>query len=162
MGVVHGVRSFLPHIRAHGEGGHIVNTASMAGMINGMGFSPYAATKFAVVSMSEGLAPQLKPLGIGVSVLCPGFVRTGIGESGRNRPNRYGPTQALDPNSPAAAMVAEIARRLQDGLEPSVVAAKVLDAVRNDELYVFTHPEMRQPLDERFQAIQAAMDKAAR
>jgi NAD(P)-dependent dehydrogenase (short-subunit alcohol dehydrogenase family) len=162
MGVVHGVRSFLPHIRSHGEGGHIVNTASMAGMINGMGFSPYAATKFAVVSMSEGLAPQLKPLGIGVSVLCPGFVRTGIGESGRNRPDRYGPTQPLDPNSPAATMVAEIARRLQDGLEPSVVAAKVLDAVRNDELYVFTHPEMRQPLDERFQAIQAAMDKAAR
>ena len=162
MGVVHGVRSFLPHIRSHGEGGHIVNTASMAGMINGMGFSPYAATKFAVVSMSEGLAPQLKPLGIGVSVLCPGFVRTGIGESGRNRPDRYGPTQPLDPNSPAATMVAEIARRLQDGLEPSVVAAKVLDAVRNDELYVFTHPEMRDEVDERFAAIQAAMDKAAR
>jgi len=162
MGVVHGMRSFLPHIRGHGEGGHIVNTASMAGMINGMGFSPYAATKFAVVSMSEGLAPQLKPLGIGVSVLCPGFVRTGIGESGRNRPDRYRPPQPLDPNSPAAAMVAEIARRLQAGLEPSVVAAKVLDAVRNDELYVFTHPEMREPLDERFKAIQAAMDKAAR
>ena len=162
MGVVHGVRSFLPHIRGHGEGGHIVNTASMAGMINGMGFSPYAATKFAVVSMSEGLAPQLKPLGIGVSVLCPGFVRTGIGESGRNRPDRYGPAQPLDPNSPAAAMVAEIARRLQAGLEPSVVAAKVLDAIRNDELYVFTHPEMREFLDERFAAIQAAMDKAAR
>ena len=162
MGVVHGVRSFLPHIRGHGEGGHFVNTASMAGMINGMGFSPYAATKFAVVSMSEGLAPQLKPLGIGVSVLCPGFVRTGIGESGRNRPDRYGPAQPLDPNSPAAAMVAEIARRLQAGLEPSVVAAKVLDAIRNDELYVFTHPEMREFLDERFAAIQAAMDKAAR
>jgi len=162
MGVVHGVRSFLPHIRGHGEGGHIVNTASMAGMINGMGFSPYAATKFAVVSMSEGLAPQLKPLGIGVSVLCPGFVRTGIGESGRNRPDRYGPTQPLDPNSAAAVMVAEIARRLQAGLEPAVVAAKVLDAIRNDELYVFTHPEMREPLDERFKAIQAAMDKAAR
>jgi NAD(P)-dependent dehydrogenase (short-subunit alcohol dehydrogenase family) len=162
MGVVHGVRSFLPHIRAHGEGGHFVNTASMAGMINGMGFSPYAATKFAVVSMSEGLAPQLKPLGIGVSVLCPGFVRTGIGESGRNRPDRYGPPQPLDPNSPAAAMVAEIARRLQAGLEPSVVAAKVLDAIRNDEFYVFTHPEMREPIDERFAAIQAAMDRAAR
>src|SRR5882757_5046642 len=148
MGVVHGVRSFLPHIRAHGEGGHIVNTASMAGMINGMGFSPYAATKFAVVSMSEGLAPQLKALGIGVSVLCPGFVRTGIGESGRNQTDRYGPTPPLDLNSPAAAMVAEIARRLQAGLEPTVVAAKVLDAIRNDELYVFTHPEMREFLDE--------------
>jgi NAD(P)-dependent dehydrogenase (short-subunit alcohol dehydrogenase family) len=162
MGVVHGIRSFLPHIRGHGEGGHIVNTASMAGMINGMGFSPYSATKFAVVSMSEGLAPQLNSLGIGVSVLCPGFVRTGIGESGRNRPDRYGPTPPLDPTSPAAAVVAEIARRLQAGLEPAVVAAKVLDAIRNDELYVFTHPEMREPLDERFAAIQAAMEKAAR
>ena len=118
MGVLHGIRTFLPHIRAHGEGGHIVNTASMAGMINGMGFSPYSASKFAVVSMSEGLAPQLKPLGIGVSVLCPGFVRTGIGESGRNRPQRYGPTPTLDPASPAAAVVAEIARRLQAGLDP--------------------------------------------
>src|SRR5450631_3883052 len=162
MGVVHGIRSFLPHIRAHGEGGHIVNTASMAGMINGMGFSPYSANKFAVVSVSEGHASQLKPLGIGVSVLCPGFVRTGIGESGRNRPDCYGSTQPLDPNSPAAAMVAEIARRLQAGLEPAVVAAKVLDAIRNDELYVFTHPEMREPIDERFAAIQAAMDRAAR
>src|ERR1700687_5079442 len=154
MGVVHGIRSFLPHIRAHGEGGHIVNTASMAGIINGMGFSPYSATKFAVVSMSEGLAAQLKPLGIGVSVLCPSFVRTGIGESGRNRPQRYGPTQALDPASPVAAIVAEIARRLQDGLDPAAVAAHVLDAIRNDELYVFTHPNMREGVDERFVAIQ--------
>jgi NAD(P)-dependent dehydrogenase (short-subunit alcohol dehydrogenase family) len=159
MGVLHGIRSFLPHIRAHGEGGHIVNTASMAGMINGMGFSPYAASKFAVVSMSEGLATQLKPLGIGVSVLCPSFVRTGIGDSGRNRPQRYGPTQPLDPASPAAAMVAEIATRLQAGLDPAAVAARVLDAIRNDELYVFTHPNMRSGVDERFAAIQAAMGK---
>src|SRR5580700_2106439 len=77
MGVLHGIRSFLPHIRAHGEGGHIVNTASMAGMNSGLGFSPYAASKFAVVGMSEGLAAQLKPFGIGVSVLCPSYVRTG-------------------------------------------------------------------------------------
>jgi len=162
MGVLHGIRTFLPHMRAHGEGGHIVNTASMAGMISGMGFSPYSASKFAVVCMSEGLAPQLKPLGIGVSVLCPGFVRTGIGESGRNRPQRYGPTPTLDPASPAAAFVAEIARRLQAGLEPVAVAARVLAAIRNDELYVFTHPEMRGEVEQRFAAIQAAMDKAAR
>jgi NAD(P)-dependent dehydrogenase (short-subunit alcohol dehydrogenase family) len=56
MGVLHGIRTFLPHIRAHGEGGHIVNTASMAGMVSGLGFSPYSASKFAVVTMSEGLA----------------------------------------------------------------------------------------------------------
>jgi NAD(P)-dependent dehydrogenase (short-subunit alcohol dehydrogenase family) len=71
MGVLHGIRSFLPHIRAHGEGGHIVNTASMAGMDSGLGFSPYVASKFAVVGLSEGLVTQLEPLGIGVTVLCP-------------------------------------------------------------------------------------------
>jgi NAD(P)-dependent dehydrogenase (short-subunit alcohol dehydrogenase family) len=162
MGVLHGIRSFLPHIRGHGEGGHIVNTASMAGMHGGLGFSPYAASKFAVVAMSEGLAMQLKPLGIGVSVLCPSYVRTAIGASGRNRPQRYGSTPALDPTSPAAAIVAEIARRLQAGLDPAAVAGRVLDAIRNDEFYVFTHPNMREEVDERFAAIQAAMDKVDR
>ena len=159
MGVVHGIRSFLPHIRAHGEGGHIVNTASMAGMNGGLGFSPYAATKFAVVAMSEGLAIQLKPHGIGVSVLCPSYVRTRIGESGRNRQPRYGETPRLDPASPSGQMVAEIARRLDAGLEPSDVAARVLSAVSEDALYVFTHPNMREEVDERFAAIQAAMDR---
>ena len=159
MGVLHGIRSFLPHIRGHGEGGHFVNTASMAGMESGLGFSPYGASKFAVVGMSDGLAAQLRPLGIGVSVLCPSFVRTRIGESGRNRPQRYGPTPSLDPNSPAAAVVAEITSRLQAGLDPAAVAERVLDAIRNDELYVFTHPNMRGEVDERFAAIQAAMDK---
>ena len=159
MGVLHGIKSFLPHIRAHGEGGHIVNTASMAGMENGLGFSPYGASKFAVVSMSEGLAAQLKPHGIGVSVLCPSYVRTRIGESGRNRPGRYGPSQPLDPASPAAAMVAEIARQLEAGLEPAAVAARVLSAIRDDELYIFTHPGMRAEVEPRFAAILAAMDK---
>src|SRR5260221_6401628 len=89
MGVLHGIRSFLPHIRAHGEGGHIVNTASMAGMNGGLGFSPYVASKFAVVAMSEGLAMQLQPVWIGVSVLCPRFVRTRIAEGGRHPAPRY-------------------------------------------------------------------------
>jgi NAD(P)-dependent dehydrogenase (short-subunit alcohol dehydrogenase family) len=160
MGVLHGIRTFLPHIRAHGEGGHIVNTASMAGMVNNMGFSPYAATKFAVVAMSEGLRMRLQPLGIGVSVLCPDFVRTRIGESGRNRPDRYGPVQPLDPASPTAAMVAEIARQIAAGIDPANVAARVLNAIREDELYIFTHPNMRAGVDERFAAIQAAMDQA--
>ncbi|MGA7807951.1 SDR family NAD(P)-dependent oxidoreductase [Bradyrhizobium sp.] len=159
MGVVHGIRSFLPHIRAHGEGGHIVNTASMAGLTAGYGFSPYAASKFAVVAMSEGLALQLKPHGIGVSVLCPSYVRTRIGESGRNRLPRYGEAPRLDPASPAGLMLAEIDRRLAGGLEPSDVAARVIAAIRQDELYVFTHPNMREEVDQRFAAIQAAMDR---
>ena len=158
MGVVHGIRSFLPHIRSHGEGGHIVNTASMAGMQGGLGFSPYGASKFAVVSLSEGLNMQLKPHGIGVSVLCPSYVRTKIGESGRNRPQRYGATLPLDPLSPAAAMVAEIARNLQAGLDPADVAARVIAAIRDDRLYIFTHPGMRAEVEDRFAAILAAMD----
>ena len=163
MGVLHGIRTFLPHIRAHGEGGHIVNTASMAGMNSGLGFSPYVASKFAVVGMSEGLAMQLKPLGIGVSVLCPGFVHTRISESGRNRPERYGPTHRPDPASPAGMLTAQIAALIQSGLDPSDVAAQVLTAIREDEFYVFTHhsAEWRAELEERFTAILAAMDKAA-
>ena len=159
MGVLHGIRSFLPHIRAHGEGGHIVNTASMAGMENGLGFSPYGASKFAVVSMSEGLAMQLEPHGIGVSVLCPSFVRTRIGESGRNRPGRYGQSQPLDPASPAAAMVAEIATQIEAGIDPATVAARVLTAIRENELYIFTHPGMRAKVEARFAAILTAMDR---
>jgi NAD(P)-dependent dehydrogenase (short-subunit alcohol dehydrogenase family) len=161
MGVLHGIRSFLPHIRAHGEGGHFVNTASMAGMNSGLGFSPYVASKFAVVGISEGLATQLKPLGIGVTVLCPGFVRTRIGESGRNRPERYGASQTPDPASPAGLLLAHITERLLAGLDPADVAARVLDAIREEELYVFTHPEMRDEVEDRFAAIMAAMDKAA-
>jgi NAD(P)-dependent dehydrogenase (short-subunit alcohol dehydrogenase family) len=163
MGVLHGIRAFLPHIRGHGEGGHIVNTASMAGMNGGLGFSPYTASKFAVVGMSEGLAQQLKPHGIGVSVLCPHFVRTRIGESGRNRPERYGARQAPpDPASPNGQMLAFISASIAAGLDPSDVAGRVLAAIREDELYVFTHPDMRNAVDARFAAIQAAMDGVAR
>jgi NAD(P)-dependent dehydrogenase (short-subunit alcohol dehydrogenase family) len=163
MGVLHGIRTFLPHIRAHGEGGHIVNTASMAGMESGLGFSPYAASKFAVVNMSEGLAKTVAPLGIGVTVLCPGFVRTQIWESGRNRPERYGPSLTPDPASSGGRMLAQLIEHGQSGLDPSDVAAQVLSAVRRNELYVFTHhsAEWRAGLKERFDAILTAMDEAA-
>jgi NAD(P)-dependent dehydrogenase (short-subunit alcohol dehydrogenase family) len=161
MGVLHGVRSFLPHMRAHGEGGHFVNTASMAGMNGGLGFSPYVASKFAVVGMSEGLAMQLQPHGIGVTVLCPHFVRTGIGASGRNRQPRYGEGPTLEPGSAAADLLAELARRIEAGLEPAEVAARVLSAVRNNELYVFTHANMREQVEDRFAAILQAMDRGS-
>jgi NAD(P)-dependent dehydrogenase (short-subunit alcohol dehydrogenase family) len=159
MGVVHGIRTFLPHMRAHGEGGHIVNTASMAGMVSGSWFAPYGASKFAVVTMSETLAIQLKPLGIGVSVLCPEFVRTRIMASERNRPQRYGPRQTADPAGPAGQVRAWLNECVQSGIDPSDVARRVLEAIGNDELYVFTHPHMRTAVEQRFTAILAAMDK---
>jgi len=163
MGVLHGIRTFLPHIRAHGEGGHIVNTASMAGLQSGLGFNPYSTSKFAVVNMSEGLAMQVKPLGIGVTVVCPGFVRTRISESARNRNPRYGQAPKLDPASPAGILTARLAELSQSGLDPSDVAAQVLTAIREDELYVFTHYDAswRGEVDARFAAILAALDKAA-
>src|SRR3954464_562417 len=159
MGVFHGIHSFLPHLRAHGEGGHIVNTASMAGMNGGLGFSPYVASKFAVVGMSEGLAMQLTPHGIGVTIVCPHFVRTQTGASGRNRQPRYGEGPTLEPGSPATDLLAELARRIEAGLEPAAVAAQVLAAVRNNQLYVFTHSNMREQVADRFAAIQQAMDQ---
>jgi NAD(P)-dependent dehydrogenase (short-subunit alcohol dehydrogenase family) len=155
MGVVHGLRAFLPHMRGHLEGGHIVNTASMAGMLSdgGMGLSPYTASKYAVVALSEGLRAELEPHGIGVTVLCPGFVQTSIAEAGRNRPARYGAHAPVA--SPRSAAIAELVRT---GIDPKAVADRVLAAIRDDELYVFTHPEYRQAIEARFAGILAAFD----
>jgi NAD(P)-dependent dehydrogenase (short-subunit alcohol dehydrogenase family) len=160
MGVLHGIRAFLPQMRAHGQGGHFVNIASMAGLQAGLGFSPYVASKYAVVGLSEGLAVDLRPLGIGVSIVCPGFVRTRIGEASRNRQARYGPAPTLTPGGPADMLVAEIAGRLQAGLDPAMVAVQVLEAIREERLYVFTHPEMRDEVEARFDAIIAALNEA--
>jgi NAD(P)-dependent dehydrogenase (short-subunit alcohol dehydrogenase family) len=123
-------------------------------------FSPYSASKFAVVTMSEGLAMRLKPLGIGVTALCPGWVRTRINESARNRSERYGPGRTPMPGSWESQVAAHVAENVQSGLDPSEVAARVLTAIRENEFYVFTHPEMRAAAEERFAAILAAIDKS--
>ena len=159
MGVLHGIRTFLPHIRSYGEGGHIVNTASMAGMRNGLGLSPYSATKFAVVSMSEGLAAELKPFGIGVSVLCPGFVRTRIMESQRNRPTSYSSGSIRNAETSDNATIAKLIRLVNAGIDPADIASRAVAAIQNDELYVFIHPERRTDLQARFSAILAAFDR---
>jgi len=152
MGVVHGVKTFVPHIKSHGEGGHIVNTASMAGFLGiGTGFGAYTATKYAVVGISEALAMELAPQNIGVSVLCPGWVNTKIIDSRRNWPKEYGepPARTL---GPLADRIAELVRT---GMEPADVAALVMQAIRDGQFYVFTHPHMRPPLEERFKNVLA-------
>ena len=135
----------------------------MAGMNSGLGFSAYSASKFAVVNMSEGLSAWVKPHGIGVTVVCPGFVRTRISDSGRNRQAHYGPSQKPDPASMAGSFALQLAELVRSGLDPADVAAQVLTAIREEELYVFTHHEAnwRAELEARFSAILAAMDKAA-
>nr|RAV99487.1 short-chain dehydrogenase [Aerococcus urinae] len=157
MGVVYGTEAFLPHIRAHGEGGHFVNTASMAGMISPPGMEPYFATKFAVVAMSEGWAGQLAPENIGVSVLCPGFVRTRIFESSRTRQDKFGKAEA-----PASAEPSAGQKLVQAGIDPDVVGACVFEAVRDNDLYIFTHPDMRPAVEQRFERIMQGFDKASR
>lgn len=163
MGVLHGIRTFLPHLQSHGEGGHIVNTASMAGLQSGLGLSPYSTSKFAVVNMSEGLAIEVKPIGIGVTVVCPGYVRTRISESARNRSDRYGPAPKLDPRSQAGILATRSAELAQAGLDPVHVASLVLRAIQEDELYVFTHYDgsWRSEVEARFAAILSALDRAA-
>ena len=106
--------------------------------------------------MSEGLALELQPLGIGVTVLCPGWVRTRIMESARNRPERYGPNPVSSAASPVAAQFAELVRT---GMDPRDVASRVFAAIRDNERYVFTHPEMRGAAEERFRRILSAFNK---
>ena len=102
---------------------------------------------------------QLKPLGIGVSALCPELVRTRILDGERNRPERYGPRQTLDPASPAGALAAQVAERVPSGIDPADVAARVLTANSEHELYVFMHP--RAGTEKWFAAILEAMDTVA-
>src|SRR6201996_3204155 len=128
-GVVYGTETFVPLIKSHGEGGHIISTASMAGMISPPGLEPYSATKFAVVAMSEGWFGQLAPLNIGVSVLCPGFVKTRIHESGRGRQDKYGgvPDEGQDAGN-------EMAQMVLNGIDSGVVGERVLEAIKDGEL----------------------------
>ena len=158
-GVVYGTEVFMPLIKSHGEGGHFVNTASMAGMVSPPGLEPYCATKFAVVAMSEGWYGQLAPMGIGVSVLCPGFVKTRIHESGRARQDKYGGVGDVDPG--VAATREEAAQNVLNGIDPDIVGNRVVEAVQNGELYIFTHPAMRPFVEMRFAAILQGFDAAA-
>lgn len=152
MGVVYGMEAFLPHLRAHGEGGCFVNTASMAGMISVPGMEPYTATKYAVVGMSEGWAGQLEPENINVAVLCPGFVKTKINQSGRTRQAKYG-----GPKEPAATPGGSL---VDSGIDPERVGQRVLEAVQAGERYIFTHPDMRALVQGRFGRIMAGFDAA--
>ncbi len=157
-GVVYGVETFTPLIKSHGEGGHFVNTASMAGMISPPNMEPYCATKFAVVAMSEGWAGQLAPFGIGVSVLCPGFVKTLIHESWRNKQAKYG--GAADTDSGIGETRDAAANNVLSGIDPDVVGARVVEGIRNNEVHIFTHREMRVFVEARFQAIMQGFDRA--
>jgi NAD(P)-dependent dehydrogenase (short-subunit alcohol dehydrogenase family) len=151
MGVVHGIQAFVPRFVEQDEG-HVVNTASAAGLLTGPAMSPYFATKHAVVALSESLAADLAMAGssVGVSVLCPGFVRTRIHEADRNRPDDV---PAPEVNADTAARREMMSSLIASGMDPSDVADHVVDAIRAKKMHIFTHSEMVDAIRQRFARI---------
>jgi len=165
MGVLYGTQAATPEIKRHGEGGWIINVASMAGMMGVPFSSAYAATKAAVVSMTESWAVELKPHNIHVSVLCPAFVKTRIHESLRNKQEKYKSTQSkIEMTSQdkdrfkksfgaAAALV-------ESGIDPELLAKRVVEALGTNQQYIFTHPNYRDAITYRSGLLGKAFDDA--
>jgi NAD(P)-dependent dehydrogenase (short-subunit alcohol dehydrogenase family) len=158
MSVVWGVEIFGPLIEAHGEGGHIVSTASIAGLIPGSG-PAYDVTKYGVVALSEGLRVALAPRGIGVAVLCPGFIRTQIMNSRRNVPQRFGTIEEPPTEGPRAEFVKMVEERVSKGIDPLFVGELVREGIEQDWSYIFTDNEFEPLIDERFAAIKQGFDR---
>lgn len=151
-GVVNGIQSFLPHMLEHGEGGQIVNTASTSGLLAVSRTVIYTAAKAALIAIAEAIREELGERNIGVSAFCPGPVATNIRESGRTRPERYRHDSGL----------LETERKLEERpnsptwMDPLECGERLLRGVRDNELYILTHPEFRDGLRERFRAILAS------
>jgi NAD(P)-dependent dehydrogenase (short-subunit alcohol dehydrogenase family) len=157
MGTIYGCQTFLPHIKAHGEGGHIVSTASVNGLFAPMpGVAVYNAAKAGIIALSQTLAAELEGTSIGVSVLVPAFMRTRIIENAdRNRPKRFGERTVTSPEAREQLTVL-----LQSGMDPDEVAEKALHGIKENELFIFSHPEWRSTMEEHFQRTLAAYPKA--
>lgn len=146
-GPINGVMTFVPRMIAAGNGGYIVNTASMAGWLASGAPGIYNTTKFAVRGMSESLRYSLAPHGIGVSILCPGLVKSYIYASDDVRPKELlDGAKAVD-----TANVQRLAEFHEFGMEPDVIAARVLDGMRENRTYIFSHPEFKEEVAELFQ-----------
>jgi NAD(P)-dependent dehydrogenase (short-subunit alcohol dehydrogenase family) len=157
--VIWGIEIFGPLIERHGEGGHIVSTASIAGMISGSS-NAYNVSKYGVVALSEGLRLELAPRGIGVSVLCPGYIRTQIVDSARNLPQRFAGKVGRPPVSgPVAERIQSLRDRLAQGIDPLYVGELVREGIENDWPYIFTDNEHETYVDARFAAIKASFDR---
>jgi len=168
MGVVHGVRSFVPRMRARGTPAHIVNTASAAGLATVGGSAVYCASKHAVVAFSECLAKDLEQAGspIGVSVLCPGFIRTNILDFASHIPERYaGSTNARPvaewkvPDAAAQERIAFMRRRIAEGIDPLYVGELVREGIEDNALYLFTDTEFEPLFDARVAEIKKGFDR---
>jgi NAD(P)-dependent dehydrogenase (short-subunit alcohol dehydrogenase family) len=148
-GVINGVHEFLPHILEHGEGGHIVNTASMAALMPIPNCVIYITAKAAVVGLSECLYGELAPLNVGVSAFCPGPVQSNIGKVGELRP------EASKADSGLAEMDDWLGQRepSKNWMSIEEVGERVLEGIRNNEIFILTHPEFKEGVAERLDAI---------
>ena len=156
-GVFNGIRNFLPHIKSQGEGGQIVNVSSLAGLLGHGPAGAYTASKFAVVGLSEALRFELASSNIGVTVFCPGIINTNIGDSARNRPGAA-PPQQMDAATQARMKAAQtMMTGKAPGLDPYDTGRRVLQAVRNNDLYVLTTPEFEPEFKARGEAILASV-----
>jgi NAD(P)-dependent dehydrogenase (short-subunit alcohol dehydrogenase family) len=160
MSVIWGFEIFGPLIEAHGEGGQVVSTASVAGLITGPS-AAYDVSKYGVVALSEGLRRALAPKGIGVSVLCPGVIRTQIMNSRRNVPQRFAGAVGAPPptEGPRAEFIRAFEGRINNGIDPLYVGELVREAIENDWPYIFTDTEHEAFIDARFAAIKQGFDR---
>ncbi len=155
-GVYNGLNAFLTDMIAHNEGGHVVNTASLAGHIAVPRLGIYAASKFAVVGISEALRVELQEHGIGVSVLCPGVVNTNIFTASRNRPSSLPATQEMNFERTITDEEPVESEVLRNIIEPDVVGDMVLHAIQHDQFYIFTHPDFASIVQTRTNEIENA------
>lgn len=161
MGVIYGTQTMVPLMKEHGEGGWLINVASMAGMVGVPSAGAYTATKVAVVGMSESWYAELKPHNIQVSVLCPAFVKTRINLSTRNKPEELKSEREKNPEKMnSSAMAKHMQSVIDNGLAPEIVGERVVEAITNKELYIFTHPNYRQVLQKRFKNIDDAFARS--
>ena len=160
MAVIWGIEIFGPLIESHGDGGHIVSTASIAGLISRGVDIQYTVSKYGVVALSEGLRAELASRGIGVSVLCPGFVRTQIMSSLRNLPTRFSrPSEGRLAAMQSSEMFKFIQDRVSHGVDPSYVGELVREGIENDWPYIFTDVEFEPLVEARFAAIKQGFDR---
>lgn len=154
-GIIHGIRHFVPAILRHGEEGHVVNTASVAGFQNRRGTDqgPYSMSKYAAVSLSEALEHELEGTNVGVSVLCPGPINTNIARGARNRPDHMGGPQVRANDE---AVLAE--RLATKGIDPKTVGERVVDAIRTKTFYAFVSAVPADVIKDRHRRIEAALD----
>lgn len=153
MGAVHGIRSFVPLIQRHGEGGHVVNTASISGFFirEGADQGAYSMSKYAVLALSEALEQELAGSGIGVSVLCPGATNTSLFGSAALRPERFGGPYSRD---------AQEKRTLAAGVPPDAVGRRVVQGMRDGAFYIVTDGSEQKAVRSRHRRIEAAFDAA--